>query len=81
MSPTPVGKRYPRAKMKVCNGTKHEELAVLRFLLPEDADNPFRGPLNIEMEQFMPRQGLSDHVYKEVIQLLYNTGMDDELNI
>ena len=62
ISPTPAGKRYPRATMKIFDGTKHEELTVLRFLLPEDADNLFRGPLNIEMKEFMPRHGLSDAV-------------------
>ena len=44
-------------------------------------DNPFRGPLNIELEQFRPRQGLSDDIYKNVIKLLYNRGMADELDI
>ena len=74
-------KRYLRASMKASNGTKQEELAVHQHLLPEDADNPFRGPLNIEMKEFMPHHSLSDAVYKKVIQLLYNEGMVDELNI
>ena len=77
---SPVGKRYPRATMKIFDGTKQEELTVLRFLLPEDADNPFRGPMNIN-RQFQPRHGLSNSDYKNTIPLLYNREMIDDLDV
>ena len=71
-------------EMKFFDGTKHEELAVLRFLLPKDPDNSFRGPMYINLQQFQqfqPRCGLSDAVYKDMIPLLYNRSMDDDFNI
>ena len=43
-------KRYTRASMKAFNGTKEEEVAVLRHLLPKDASSPFKGPLKIKFE-------------------------------
>ena len=49
ISTPPADKRYPRTSMKAFNGMKEEEeVAVLRHLLPKDAFNPFKGPLNIK---------------------------------
>ena len=76
ISPPPADKRYPRASMKAFNGTKEEEVAVLRHLLPQDASNPFRGPLNI-LSDYAPRNGCKDAVYEDVVQLLYNDSMSD----
>ena len=76
ISPSPADKRYPRASMKAFNGTKEEEVAVLRHLLPQDASNPFKGPLNI-LSDFAPCNGLRDAVYVDLIELLYNDSMND----
>ena len=76
ISPPPADKRYPRASMKAFNGTKEEEVAVLRHLLPKDASNPFKGPLNI-LGAYAPRNGLKNAVYKDVIEQLCNEDMSD----
>ena len=77
ISPPPADKRYPRASMKEFKGTKEEEVAVLRHLLPKDAFTPFKGPLNIKLQDYEPHNGLTDAVYKELTPLLYNTEMSD----
>ena len=63
--------------MKEFKGTKEEKLGVLRHLLPKDVSNLFKGPLNITLQDYMPRSGLKDAVYKELISPLYNTEMSD----
>ena len=45
--------------------------------LPKDASILFRGPLNILVVVYAPRNGLKDAVYKDVIELLYNEDMSD----
>ena len=59
ISPPPADKRYPYASMKAFNGTEEEEAAVLQYILPNDAFNPFRDPLNI-LGPYAPRNGLKD---------------------
>ena len=61
--------------MKAFNGTKEEEVTVLRHLLPKDASNPFNNPLNIKLCKYAPRNGLKDAVYEDVIEILYNEDM------
>ena len=77
ISPPPADKWYPRVSMKAFNGTKEEEVAVLRHLLPKDASNPFKGSFNIKLRKYAPRNGLKDAVYEDVIELLYNKDMSD----
>ena len=78
---SPACKRYPRVSMLQFNGTKEEEkVQVLRQLLPKDASNPFKGPLNLDLEQFAPRSGLNEVLFKNLLPLLHNMGIPDDLN-
>ena len=70
ISPLSADKRYPCASMKAFKGTKKEEVVVLRHLLPKDASNPFKGPLNKKNRDYAQRKGFKDAVYEDVIQLL-----------
>ena len=60
------------------NGTKEEEVQVLRHLLTEDASISFKGPLNLILKQFVPRMGLNETLFEKSFPLLYNPGMSDD---
>ena len=76
-SSPPADKRYSRASIKAFNGTKKEEVAVLRHLSPKYTSFPYKGPLNINLWEYALRNGLKDAVYKDIIQLLNKKGMSD----
>ena len=70
------GPVYPYAHLIPFNGTKEEELMALRRLLPTDGSNPYKEPVNLNLE-FGPRLRLSEVQYATLLPLLYDDSMDD----
>ena len=77
LSPPPKGKRYPRTNLIRFDGTKEQEIEVLRHLLPKDGTNPFKEPYTLD-PVFAPRLGLNEAIYKNFFPLLYS--MSDDLD-
>ena len=73
---SPPPKALPRITMKSYAGTKIEEVAALRLLLPYMVSNPYQdqGP---ELQQFAPQGIFNEAQYESLIPLLYNADMSD----
>ena len=66
----------PRATMKSCTGTKTDEVAALRLLLPRDGSNPYQGPFSSALRLHAPRV-FDESRHKNLVSLLYNHVLND----
>ena len=66
----------PRPTMKPCPGTRTDEVAALRLLLPRDGSNPYQGPFSSALRIHAPRV-FDESRHKNLISVLYNHAMND----
>ena len=69
LSPPPKGKRYPHTNLIRFDGTKEQEIEVLRHLLPKDASNPFKEPYTLNPD-FEPQMGLIEKIFTNFLPSL-----------
>ena len=71
------GIRYPKTHLIPFNGTKEEELAVLRKTLPKDGSHPFKGPYALDYD-YGPTTHLNEPEYRNQLPILYSIDDDDD---
>ena len=67
----------PCVTMKPYVGTKTEEVAALRLLLPKDVSNPYQGPFGSALKLHAPQGMFNKALHDNLIPLLYNNTMND----
>ena len=74
ISPPPTA--LPRTTMKPYAGTKIDEVAALRLLLPDKVSNPYQALAPV-FRDFAPRGIFNEAQYVSLLPLLYNEAMSD----
>ena len=68
---SPPPKALPRNTMKSYAGTKIDEVAALRLLLPDKVSNPYQAIAPV-FREFPPRSIFNKAEYVSLLPLLYN---------